>query len=99
MPTSNVGLQILPFSKEKDTYALIDKAIEVIQKSGVKYEVTALETILEGELDELLEIVKKTVLATCEAGADEVAAEVKIHFRPQGTTIEEKVGKYRSQNQ
>ncbi|EST12888.1 thiamine-binding protein [Sporolactobacillus laevolacticus] len=95
MPISNVGLQILPFSKEKDTYDLVDEAIKVIQQSGVKYEVTALETILEGELDELLDVVKKTVYATVEAGADEVAAEVKIHFRPQGTSIEEKVGKYR----
>jgi uncharacterized protein (TIGR00106 family) len=95
MPISNVGLQILPFSKEKDTYELVDEAIKVIQESGVKYEVTALETILEGELDELLDVVKKTVYATVEAGADEVAAEVKIHFRPQGTSIEEKVGKYR----
>lgn len=95
MPISNVGLQILPFSKEKDTYDLVDEAIKVIQQSGVNYEVTALETILEGELDELLDVVKKTVYATVEAGADEVAAEVKIHFRPQGTSIEEKVGKYR----
>lgn len=95
MPISNVGLQILPFSKDKDTYELVDEAIKVIQESGVKYEVTALETILEGELDELLDVVKKTVYATVEAGADEIAAEVKIHFRPQGTSIEEKVGKYR----
>ncbi|CAM3036054.1 thiamine-binding protein [Sporolactobacillus spathodeae] len=95
MPTCNVGLQILPFSKNKDTYALVDKAIETIQQSGVKYEVTALETILEGELDTLLDVVKQTVLATVAAGADEVAAEVKIHYRPQGTSIEEKVGKYR----
>ncbi|RYL91500.1 thiamine-binding protein [Sporolactobacillus sp. THM19-2] len=95
MPKSNVGLQILPFSKEKETYGLVDKAIEEIQKSGVKYEVDALETVLEGELDDLLEVVKKTIYATVEAGADEVAAEVKIHFRPQGTSIEEKVGKYR----
>ncbi|MFT8871731.1 MAG: thiamine-binding protein [Sporolactobacillus sp.] len=96
MPLSNVGLQVLPFSKEKDTYDLVDKAIEVIQQSGVKYEVTALETIMEGELDELLAVVKQAVMATVTAGADEVAAEVKIHYRPQGTSIEEKVGKYRS---
>ncbi len=95
MPKSNVGLQILPFSKDKDTYALVDKAIEAIQKSGVKYEVDALETVLEGELDDLLEVVKQTIYATVEAGAEEVAAEVKIHFRPQGTSIKEKVGKYR----
>ncbi|MDD9147312.1 MULTISPECIES: thiamine-binding protein [unclassified Sporolactobacillus] len=96
MPQTNVGLQILPFSKEKDTYALVDKAIEAIQQSGVRYEVDALETVMEGELDDLLEVVKKTIYATIAAGADEVGAEVKIHFRPQGTSIEEKVGKYRN---
>ncbi|RYL95630.1 thiamine-binding protein [Sporolactobacillus sp. THM7-4] len=95
MPVINVGLQILPVSKEKDTYDLVDKAIEAIQDSGVKHEVDALETVMEGELDELLEVVKQAIYATVEAGADEVAAEVKIHYRPQGTSIEEKVGKYR----
>ncbi|MCI1857202.1 MAG: thiamine-binding protein [Sporolactobacillus sp.] len=95
MPKCNVGLQILPFSKEKDTYALVDQAIDEIKKSGVTYEVDALETVLEGELDDLLDVVKKTVYATIAAGADEVAAEIKIHYRPQGTSIEEKVGKYR----
>lgn len=95
MPTINVGIQVLPFSKKKDTYGLVDKAIEAIEASGVKYEVDALETVMEGELDDLLEVVKKAVYACVDAGAEEVAANVKIHYRPAGTSIEEKVGKYR----
>ncbi len=35
----NLALQIIPKSDKHDLYTLVDKAIEVIQNSGLKYEV------------------------------------------------------------
>lgn len=96
MPIVNVAFQVLPKVKgDADTYAIVDKAIEVVQKSGVKYEVGAMETVMEGELDELLEIVKKAQQACIDYGASEVMTHMKIHYRPEGVTIDEKVHKYR----
>ncbi|MFD2617141.1 thiamine-binding protein [Terrilactibacillus laevilacticus] len=96
MSTINVGFQVLPFTKEDNMYELVDKAIEVVQESGVKYEVGPLETVMEGELDHLIDIVKKAQQACLDAGAESVITNVKIINVPKGTTIEDKIGKYRA---
>ncbi len=97
MANINVSLQVIPKVKDEDTYAVVDKAIEVIQQSGVKYEVGPMETTMEGELDELLEIVKKAQQACVDAGASRVISMVKIDYVPDGVTMEEKTAKYRVQ--
>jgi uncharacterized protein (TIGR00106 family) len=95
MPTINVSFQVLPQVPGGDTYPVVDQAIAVVQQSGVKYEVGPMETTMEGELDELLEIVKRAQQACIDAGAKRVMTLVKIDYAPQGVTMEEKVGKYR----
>lgn len=96
MSSINLAFQVLPKSKTIPTYELVDKAIEVVAASGVPYEVGAMETVMEGEMDELLEIVKKAQDACIAAGATEVMTHMKIHYRPDGgVTIREKVEKYR----
>jgi uncharacterized protein (TIGR00106 family) len=96
MKTINLGLQIVPKSKTKEAYALVDKAIEVIQRSGVKYEVTPFETVMEGAQEELLDIAKKAQEAVLEAGADEILVYYRLHIRKDNdVTMEEKTGKYK----
>lgn len=95
MAVVNVGFQVLPKVAGGNAYPVVDKAIEVVQQSGVKYEVGAMETVMEGELDELIEIVKKAQEACIKAGASEVMTYVKIHYRPEGVSMDEKLVKYR----
>lgn len=95
MAVINVGFQVLPKVAGGNVYEVVDKAIEVVQQSGVKYEVGAMETVMEGELDQLLDIVKSAQQACITAGASEVMTFVKIHYRPEGVTIDEKIAKYR----
>jgi len=91
----NLAVQIIPFSKEKEIYALVDKAIEVIQKSGIKYKVCPFETVLEGNYDDIMDIVKKAQEACFNAGADEVLVNIKIQNRKESAvTINEKMDKY-----
>ena len=90
----NVSVQVLPLVE--DVYPIVDKAIEVIQASGLKYEVGPMETTLEGDdLDQLLEVAKSAHRACFEAGAGKVVTIIKIADALGGTSIEEKVGKYR----
>ena len=90
----NVGVQVLPLVE--NIYPVVDKAIEAIQSSGVKYVVGPLETTLEGDdLDQLLEVAKSAHRACFEAGAGKVVTIIKIADALEGTTIAEKVGKYR----
>ncbi len=91
--TVNVAIQVLPFVD--DVFGVVDRAIEVIAASGVMYEVGPMETVMEGPLDELLAVAKQAHLACMEAGAERVMTYIKIGDGPNGTTIEEKVGKYR----
>jgi uncharacterized protein YqgV (UPF0045/DUF77 family) len=50
---------------------------------------------MEGELEELLEMVKRTQEICIEAGAPRVVSIVKIDYKKTGVSIDEKVGKYR----
>ena len=95
MALANVSLQVLPVVDEKDLYGVVDKVIEYIQSCGVKFEVGPMETTMEGELDKLLEIVKKAQEICTDNGAKRVVSVVKIDYKPEGITIDEKVSKYR----
>ncbi len=92
--TVNVSVQVLPLVE--DVYPVVDRAIEVIAASGVKYEVGPMETVMEGPLDKLLDVAKAAHRACFEAGAARVVTIIKIGDAATGTSIEEKVGKYRT---
>jgi len=91
--TVNVAVQVLPLVE--DVYAVVDQAIDSISASGVKFEVGPMETVMEGPLDQLLEVAKSAHLACFSAGAEKVVTIIKIGDQISGTTINEKVHKYR----
>jgi uncharacterized protein YqgV (UPF0045/DUF77 family) len=95
MPVANVSLQILPRVSDERIYPVVDKVIAHIAKSGVKYIVGPMETTMEGELDLLLDIVKEVQDLCIREGATRVLSVVKIDYKPEGVTMDEKVGKYR----
>ncbi len=96
MPVCNVSLQVIPLVDPQDVYPIVDRVIDMISSSGVKYTVGPMETTMEGKLEDLLGIVEKAQLICTEAGADRVLSVVKIDYGTGGVTIEEKVGKYQS---
>ncbi|SMO84596.1 MTH1187 family thiamine-binding protein [Melghirimyces algeriensis] len=99
MTNANVSLQILPRAAgDQEVYDLVDKAIQVIERSGVKYEVGPMETTMEGDYDQLMEIVKKAQEAVIQAGSEQVMSIIKVDYKPTGVTMEEKTGKYRLSN-
>ena len=91
--TVNVSVQVLPLAEA--AIPMVDRAIQVIAGSGVRYEVGPMETVMEGQLDELLEIAKRAHLACFSAGASQVVTFIKIGDRVGGTTMAEKVDPYR----
>lgn len=97
MVLANMDIQILPTvdGGEKEKYAVIDAVIEHIISTGLKYEVGALGTTIEGEFSSLLDILKKSQEICFEKGAERVCTIAKFDYKKEGITIEEKVGKYR----
>ena len=87
----SLGIQIVPKSNEHETYDLVDYAIEVIQKSGVKHQITPFETVMEGKYEELMKIAQEAEKAVLEAGATECLVYYRIHYRKdEDVTFEEK---------
>ncbi|MVP02414.1 thiamine-binding protein [Paenibacillus lutrae] len=97
MANALVSIQIIPKTKNgEDVIPYVDRAIEVIQQSGVPYEVHPLETTMEGELGELLDIVKRMNEAMMEIGSVSVISQVKIYYNPEGASMDRLTEKYRS---
>jgi uncharacterized protein (TIGR00106 family) len=91
--TVNVAVEVLPLCA--DPFPVVDRAIAVIQSSGVKHEVGPMETTMEGDLDQLLEIAKRAHEACFVEGVDKVVTFIKIGDGREGSTIDSKVAKYR----
>jgi uncharacterized protein YqgV (UPF0045/DUF77 family) len=92
--TVNIALQILPSSKTIHPYTLVDRAIEIIAASGLRYKVTPFETVMEGSYDEIMETIKNTQQACYEAGADSLMTYIKIQSSKTDVSIDDKMHKY-----
>jgi uncharacterized protein (TIGR00106 family) len=91
--TLNMAVQVVPM--DGDIFAIVDHAIQAIAARGVKYQVGPMETVMEGELDDLLAAARAAHLACFEAGAKGVMTYIKIGDHIQGTSIAEKMAPYR----
>lgn len=92
--TVNIALQILPSSKSIHPYTLVDRAIEVIATSGLRYKVTPFETVMEGSYDDIMKVVKSAQEACYAAGAESLMTYVKIQSSTKDVSIEDKMKKY-----
>ena len=91
----NIAIQILPFTNDIHPYIIIDKAIEVIINSGVKYMVCPFETVMEGNYEELMKIVEKIHEICYQYGAEEIICNLKIQsHKTNQVTINDKMVKY-----
>ncbi len=89
------AFQVLPAGVD-DLYACVDAAIEVVQSSGLPYDVGSFETTVEGDYDQIMEVVKRAQAACFDYGAESVICNIKIANSLAGTTIAEHIGKYRT---
>lgn len=95
MADANVSLQILPVTEENQIYPVVDKVIELIDRSGLPYVVGPMETTIEGNLTQILDIVKKAHELCFDSGIARTLSVVKIDYKPAGVSIDEKICKYR----
>lgn len=74
-----LAFQVIPRVREGNNFEVVDKAIDVVKASGLPFQVGAMETVIKGELDHLLQIVKDAQQACFDHGAVEVITNIKIH--------------------
>lgn len=93
--TVNVAIQVLPSSKEIHPYNIVDRAIELIQESGLKFKVCPFETVVEGKMSEILLLVEKMHKVCYDSGADSMMMYLKIQTnKDNDVRIEDKMKKY-----
>lgn len=91
MATVTAGFQVLPNGKDVNTDGVIPKIIEVVKDSGLKYDVGPMETVIEGTMDEVFSLIKQAQQVGIDEGASEVLTNIKIHYKPNGVSIKEKL--------
>lgn len=89
---ASIALQVLPLSQRIDRISVIDQVIAYLQAQEVTMVVTPFETVLEGEFDELMRILKES-LEVAGQEANNVFANVKINIG-EILSIDEKLEKY-----
>ncbi len=88
---ASIAIQVLPkVMEQEDTRRIVDEVISYLAS-------TPFETTLEGDLDQLLDIVKECCRICVSHGEPSMLAYVKISYKPGGVwTIDDKTGKYQN---
>jgi len=90
----NVAVQLLPLGTP-EAYHKVGEAISLIQRSGIKYKVCPFETVLEGDYDEIMALVKNIQIKCLDSGVTDTICNLKIQMRKDAdVTIEDKMEKY-----
>ena len=91
----NASIQILPVVQDRHPYEWVDEAIAVIQQSGVKYEVGAFATTLEGSYEAVMKVIHDVNEYLLAQGCAEWISNVQVQIRSKGDiTGEEKTAKF-----
>lgn len=94
MYNTSIAIQVLPTAD--DHIKVIDKVIEYIKSKNLHCIVTPFETVIEGDYDELMDIIKGCQLIAIENGASSIMSYIKINYNPKGVlTIDEKTIKHK----
>lgn len=97
--SASIAIQIVPQAQDDaELCRIVDGVIACIASTGLKYEVGAFETAIEGgNMDRLMDIAKECQHVAVRAGAKKVSTYIKAVWRPEGEvlTIAQKTGKYR----
>ena len=88
-------MPLRPFEGEEEMYKVVDACIEVIQKSGLKHEIGSMSTTIEGEFDEVFDLLKVVHKVPFNLGCERVITIARIDEKAGGITIDEKLKNHR----
>ncbi len=94
MPEVNAAIQLLPFGNKTNVLPLIDAAIATIQQSGLKFVVCPFETVVEGDAQQVYELIEKIRTQTLQAGCNELIINIKLHAANKAIFISDKLKNY-----
>jgi len=89
-----IDISVVPVGTGKPSVSeYVAGAVRILQKEpGIKYELTAMNTIIEGDLEKLLTLARKMHRSAFDAGAKRVVTTIRIDERlDKSLTIKGKV--------
>jgi len=89
-----IDISVVPVGTQSPSVsAYVAGAVKILQNEpGIKYELTAMSTIIEGDLDKLLALAQKMHRSAFNAGAKRVVTTIRIdERRDKPLTIEGKI--------
>ena len=96
MPDSILNIQVIPKVLDPDDlYPAVEAAVAVADNSGLHYEVGALGTTFEGDLDEVLQVVTEMQRALVDWGSPNVISQIRLFHDPAGVSMDGLTGKFR----
>jgi uncharacterized protein (TIGR00106 family) len=69
-----------PFGKGESLSPYVARSLDIIDKSGLPYQLTPMGTIIEGEWDEVMAVVS-ACFAAMRADCERIGAQIKIDWR------------------
>lgn len=88
-------MPLRPYGSEEEMYKVVDKCIELVKESGMKYEISANSTTVEGDLDSVFELAKRVHSLPFELNCERVITIFRIDQKQGGITIDEKLKNHR----
>jgi uncharacterized protein (TIGR00106 family) len=93
-------MSIMPLGKGESVSPYVAECVKLIDASGLDYELHAMGTIVEGELDQVLELMRRCIEQTARH-SDRVTCAAKLDYRrghsgrikSKVVSIEEKLGR------
>ena len=87
-----VEVSIVPLGVGVGVSSFVAGAIGVLEKSALKYELTAMGTIISGDLDDIFCVIRKMHESCFDAGAVRVLTQIRIDDRRDSeSSMERKV--------
>ena len=73
-------MSITPLGKGESVSQYVAECVEIVDRSGLDYELHAMGTIVEGELDAVLDLMRRCIEQVA-AHSDRVTCAAKLDFR------------------
>jgi uncharacterized protein (TIGR00106 family) len=71
---------VAPLGMGESVSPYVARCLEIVEESGLDYQLHAMGTLVEGELDQVLDVLKRSIEATA-ADCPRVTCSAKIDFR------------------
>nr|WP_314278073.1 thiamine-binding protein [uncultured Peptostreptococcus sp.] len=84
-------MPLRPYGCEDEMYRVVDECIRLIKDSGLRYEIGANSTTVQGDLDKVFDLAKRVHLVPFDLGCERVITIFRIDQKKGGLSIDEKL--------